>query len=466
MKKVLLSYRYAGETRFDVVRDIASRLRFFSIEVVLDQRSLDYGEDIRHFIREAIHRADAVVLVVTEDYNNALLASVGPGEGVRFEVQCAIAERAIRPDFQIIPLLLDGVRPVTPFDQLKCCTPDEIEELITQLGLVSYSGESRVLQQRYRIDQLTASRGMARIFWGCDMVSGLPIEIYLVPAMDPNLRYRIDLFQRVVKGRSSAYSPFLLNIRDTCIGGDGSYYLITERFEGTDLGAVLAKGQGTHPFGALCLAFQLALAAHELHSVGVIHGGLAPRCVRLNATQTSCKIVDFEFATARALPTGSVNTLEGYPRLMPPERFCGCPASVAQDIYQIGNLVLTLICQKPAVSRLLRSFIPTEDSNPLEVDVPEFRDRLNVALLNAVGMKWVGFNSGNSWLDERVREATSPRFLTESLTELLAWCLAPNPEERPRTCSALLSALKEFGIPVVGHVVDPTGTPVAHSLFP
>jgi serine/threonine protein kinase len=184
-----------------------------------------------------------------------------------------------------------------PFDRLKCAVPEAIDEIITQLGLPAVSGESRILRQRYRVDRLVETRGLARIFHGWDMAADLPIEVYLVPAVNENLKDRFDLFERVVKGRSSAFSPFLLNVRDTYIDSEGGYYLITERFEGTDLGVLLGHGQLTHPFGALCLAFQVCLALHELHSVGVVHGGLAPRCIRLGRDQTSSKLVDFEFAT-------------------------------------------------------------------------------------------------------------------------------------------------------------------------
>ena len=466
IKTVLLSYRFAGESRFDVVRQIAVRLRFFSIEVVLDQRSLDYGEDIKEFMRREIQKADAIILVITDDYNEALSASSGPGEGVRFEVQAAIQEKTIRPNLQIIPLLLDGVRPVPPFDRMKCAVPEAIDEVITQLGLTTVSGESRVLRQRYRVDRLIETRGFARIFHGWDMVADLPIEIYLVPAVHQNLRYRFDLFERVVKGRSSAFSPFLLNVRDTYIDSEGGFYLITERFDGTDLGVPLARGEGTHPFGALCFAFQVSLALHELHGVGVIHGGLVPRCIRLNRDQTSCKIVDFEFATPQEFVSQTVGALEGYPQVMPPERFGGFPASVQQDIYQVGNLILRLICGRPAVSRLAPALYRRQDTKPLEVEDPEFRKRLLAELSSAVEKRWAAFTSGNPWLDERVRETSSQRFVAEELTPLLAWCLAPDPEERPKSCPVLLSALKGLGMPVVGHLVDSEGMPVVNGLFP
>lgn len=465
LKTVFLSYRFAGQSRFDIVQQLAVRLRFFSMEVVLDQRSLDYGEDIKEFMRQEIHRADAIVLVVTEDFNRALLASSGPGEGVRFEVQVALQEKRSRPSFQVIPLLLDDVRPVSPFDQMKCAVPEEIDEVVTQLGLATNSTESRVLCQRYRIDRLIEMRGLARIFRGWDMVADLPIEVYLVPAIDQNLKYRFDVFERVVKGRSSAFSPFLLNVRDTSIDCQGDFYLITERFDGTDLGVPLAHGETTHPFGALCLAFQVLLALHELHSVGVVHGGLAPRCIRLNVAQTSCKIVDFEFATPLEFTSRTAGALEGYPHIMPPERFAGSQVTIQQDIYQVGNLVLRLICGKHTVScsappRYL------QDATALELEDPIFRKTLLEELANAVEKHRITFASGRAWLAERVRETSSVRFLRKKLTPLLVWCLAARPEDRPRNCLELAVALKDIGVPAVGHLLDPEGIPVSKRLFP
>lgn len=472
-KTVFLSYRYADLSRFEIVQQVAVRLRFFAIDVVLDQRSVDYGADIKEFMRRELQRVDAIILVITEDYNQALLASSGPGEGVRFEVQAALHEKSMRPHFQIIPLLLHGVRPIPPFDQMKCATPEAIDDVVAQLGLPAVSGGSRILRQRYRIDRLVETRGVARIFYGWDMVTDLPIEVYLVPAMDPDATHRFDLFERVVRGRSSAFSPFLLNVRDTYIDSHGGFYLITERFEGTDLGVPLARGETTHPFGALCLAFQVSLALHELHGAGVVHGGLAPRCVRLNTAQTSCKIVDFEYATPLTFCSRSVGTLEGYPQLMPPERCVGSPTTVRQDIYQIGNLVLCLIVGRPALSRSAAvafpwrpAAVPWQDSSVLEVEAPRFEAHLLDELKRAVTSRPHPDIVENTWLHERIRKTSSRRVLAKELAPLLAWCLAPRAEDRPQSCLELAVALSSFGIPAVGHLIDPQGIPVCRSLFP
>jgi hypothetical protein len=466
-KTVFLSYRFADDVRFEVVQQIAVRLRFFSIEVVLDQRSLDYGEDIKEFMLREIRRVDAFVPVVTKDYNEAMAAASGPGEGVRFEVQAALQEKATRPAFQIIPLLLDGTRPAPPFDRMKCATPGAIDEVITQLGLASIGRESRMLRGRYKIDGLVEMRGMARIFHGRDMVADLPIEVYLVAVMgDNDAKYSCDLFERVVKGRSSAFSPFLLNIRDTQIDDQGNYFLITERFVGTDLGLPLARGQTTHPFGALCIAHQVCLALHELHGVGVIHGGLAPRCIRLNREQTSSKIVDFEFAVPAEFVTRTGGVFEGYPQIMPPERLGGAPVSIQQDIYQVANLVVRLVCGKPAVNEgWTLSPGRAQDENPIVVEDPRLEERLLEELLTAVERASAAWPVSNPWLEERVRETSSRTFLAESLVPLLMKCLAPDPDDRPRNCYEVIAALQEFGVPPVGHIVDRSGSLVPGGLF-
>jgi serine/threonine protein kinase len=462
IKAVFLSYRFEDQSQLDLVERIAARLRFFSIEVVLAQWNLDYGEDIKEFAQREIRKADAIIPVITDDYNRALLASSGPGEEVRFEVQAAIQEKASRPDFQIIPLLLDDVRPVPPFDRVKCATPEAIDDVIAQLGLGAVSGESRVLRQRYRVDRRIEGRGFASIFQGWDLVADLPIEIYLAPAMNEIFKPGLEPFERVVKGRSSVSSPFLLNIRDTYIDSQGGYYLITERFDGMDLEVPLARGKVTHPFGALCIAFQVLLALHELHSVGVVHGGLAPRCIRLNRDQTSCKIVDFDHATPQEFVSRTGGKFSGYPQITPPERFEGFPVSVQLDLYQVGNLALRLILGRPACFAALWK----QNAKPLDVRDPEFPKRLLEELSSVVENRWTSFSSGNVWLDERVRETSSKHFLTEVLTPLLTWRLAPNPAERPRNCLVLLSILKTLEVPVVGHLVDPNGIPVVNSLFP
>ncbi len=168
---------------------------------------------------------------------------------------------------------------------------------------------------------------------------------------------RFRIFERVLKGRSQAFSPFLLNIRDSYVDSDGAYYLVTEEFAGTDLSVPLNRGFTTHPFGALCIAYQVALGLYELHQSGVLHAGLAPRAIRHNKERTLCKIVDFEFARpaigVRQLP------LDGYPIISPPERFAGKPPSICQDVYQLANLVFWLICGFPVVSRSVYRLMPS-----------------------------------------------------------------------------------------------------------
>ena len=135
------------------------------------------------------------------------------------------------------------------------------------------------------------------------------------------------------------------------------------------------------------------------------------------------------------------------------------------DVYQIGNLVLRLICGRTAGSRSAPLFW-SDDATRLEIEDLEFPKRLLEQLSISVERYRDSFISGNTWLDERVREMSSDRFLVERLAPLIASCLAPNPADRPGNCFLLLSALRDLGLPVVGCLVDSQGMPVINGLFP
>ena len=444
------------------MREISARLRFFSIEVILDQRSLLYGEDIKAFMADTIRTVDALVILLSEDYNQALLQDSGPGEGVRFEVSLAIREREQRPSFRIIPVLLDSSSPVPPFHRLKCARPSEIDQIITELGLVEHLSESRVLADRYRIDQLIETRGMARIFDGHDLVLDTPVQVYMVPATgEKGLQgERFRLFERVLKGRSMAYSPFLLNIRDSYVSTDGAYYLVTEKFAGTDLSVPLQAGHTTHPFGALCIAYQLALGLYELHNCRVIHGGLAPRAIRHNTQRTLCKLVDFEFA--RPMDAPPETTLDGYPLITPPERFAGAPLSVQQDIYQLANLVFWLVCGFPVVSS---NFPGGAVMSTVTSENPRLREAIASAISNAAS-RTMPQETQSRDLAESLSRSTSADFIDGELSTFLAKCLHPDPQSRPQNIGEVFSFLATLHIPPAGRLLNPAGTEIPGALFP
>jgi hypothetical protein len=107
------------------------------------------------------------------------------------------------------------------------------------------------------------------------------------------------------------------------------------------------------------------------------------------------------------------------------------------------------------------------DQHPqaLEVEDPGFRTNLFEELSSAVEYYGTAFASGNDWLDERIHETSGERFLREEFVPLVTWCLASRPDQRPRNCHELLTALLNFGIPAVGHIVDLRGEPMNNSLF-
>ncbi|NLX99478.1 MAG: TIR domain-containing protein [Rhodopirellula sp.] len=463
MKRVFISYRYKDRPRFDLVRDLAARLRFFSIEVIIDQRSLFFGEDIKSFMEETIGTVDALIILLSRDYHEALQQQSGPGEGVRFEVSSALGERSRRPDFRIIPVLLDDSSPIPPFDRLKCAKPSDIDQIVTELGLEGHLNESRVLAGRYRVDQLIEQRGLARIFDGFDPLNDAPVEIYQVPtAGQGGLQgERFTLFERVVKGRSMAHSPFLLNVRDTYINPDGAYYLVTEKFPGTTLDVPLHRNRTTHPTGALCIGYQVAMALYELHQAGVVHSGLAPRAIRLNPQRTLCKIVDFEFAR----PLGAKDeSVDGFPLITPPERFAGEPASVQQDIYQLANLTFQLICGFPVVSRRCLEFVPNAARFGVVAENPGRHQAIRAALSDAVAR--MSAMKIDAKLAGAISDSTDAVFINEMLTNFLAGCLHPNPELRGASIGEILEVFPSMHVPPAGRLLDGYGAEIPGALFP
>lgn len=192
---------------------------------------------------------------------------------------------------------------------------------------------------------------------------------------------------------------------------------VMELVEGPSLGGLL-KERRLSLRQAINVTFQLIGALEAVHAVGVIHRDLKPDNVLVLgdadgdlANVPSVKILDFGIAKSSDADvqhktiTGS---MLGTPSYMAPEQIAANPVSAATDIYAIGEIFYEMVSGK----RLFRG---------------ERMRMLSAKLLGEV--------------PDLVLPAEIPA--PESVKELVRWCLALDPEERP-SISELANALTEL----------------------
>lgn len=115
---VFISYSHDDQAHKKWVLDLATRLRNFGVDAILDQFRLGLGSDLTGFMEQGLEEADRVIMVCSEKYVEK--ANAGRG-GVGFEKMILTAEYMAKVDStKVIPLIRQkGSRNVPVFLKTK-----------------------------------------------------------------------------------------------------------------------------------------------------------------------------------------------------------------------------------------------------------------------------------------------------------------------------------------------------------
>jgi eukaryotic-like serine/threonine-protein kinase len=208
--------------------------------------------------------------------------------------------------------------------------------------------EQRVLDGRYRVEQVLGSGGMARVWQARDLRLDRPVaikELSVEELGDATARERFDREARAIARLSH---PNIVSVYD--FGSqDGRSYLVMELVEGPTLAGLLADGP--LPISdVLAAAAQICDGLAAAHAAGIIHRDIKP--ANLNLTPVGVvKICDFGVArlldpAAQGNLTGSSVAL-GSPNYMAPEQINGGPIGPQTDLYALGCTMYTLLTGGP-----------------------------------------------------------------------------------------------------------------------
>jgi serine/threonine-protein kinase len=218
----------------------------------------------------------------------------------------------------------------------------------------------------------------------------------------------VERFHREAVVLASLDSPHIITIHDHG-EANGVLYLATQYVSGGDLGAHI-KAHGPMPSAqALTVFAQILVGLRDAHSRGVIHRDIKPGNVLLrdDRDEPYAYLADFGIAQSEAA-VGQTRTgvVAGSVPYLAPERLVGEPASVQSDLYAAGCVLWMMLT----------------GSTPYAGT--EFQQAQ-------------GHSSGP------IPQLLGGDHTTAALNRLLAWTLAKNPADRPRTAAELLAATRE-----------------------
>jgi serine/threonine protein kinase len=202
---------------------------------------------------------------------------------------------------------------------------------------------------RYRLDAIVGGGGMGVVYRTVQQNLNRSIAIKVLKLEDVDNKHRLDRFRREIDIVAQLTHPNIVRVFDT--GRDpvlGLHYIAMELIDGPSLEDIM-RGQRVAPELAMDVAYEIAAALTEPHSLGIIHRDIKPGNVLVVARSddtVGVKVVDFGIARTESGGTGRVTTtgvVVGSPMYMAPEVTRGEALDPRTDLYALGVLLYEMI---------------------------------------------------------------------------------------------------------------------------
>ena len=263
-----------------------------------------------------------------------------------------------------------------------------------------------LVDNRYAVQSKLARGGMSTVYLATDLRLERDVALKVLHphlASDDTFLGRLG---REAKAAARLSHSHVVGVLDQ--GTDGhTAYLVMEYIKGHTLRDVITSKGALPPRLALALIDPVVEALGAAHAAGMIHRDIKPENV-LIADDGRIKVGDFGLARAVTTST-STGALIGTVAYLSPELVLGKPADARSDVYSVGIMLYEMLTGQ----------------QPFNGEVP-----IQVAYQHVNGT--VGPPS-----------ALVPGLASE-VDELVQWCTANDPENRPVDGAALLQELRHI----------------------
>jgi len=212
----------------------------------------------------------------------------------------------------------------------------------------------RVVDNKYRVEQLLGRGGMGAVYRARDMRLDRLVALKVVRAEllgDPEARRR---FRREAQIVARLQHPSIVSVFDYGTFVDGGAYLVMELVRGEDLRRVLQREGRLEPQRAILILSSVCAAIEAAHRDGVLHRDLKPENIFLPVGDMAAKVLDFGVAKVidRGEPAAggeagtmatAAGSIVGTPAYMAPEQFHGAAPDARTDVFSLGVIAYEML---------------------------------------------------------------------------------------------------------------------------
>jgi serine/threonine-protein kinase len=206
----------------------------------------------------------------------------------------------------------------------------------------------RVLNDRYQIQGLLGSGGMASVWRARDLRLDRWVAIKELAGAWLADAFALRCFEREARTAARLAHPNIVAVHDIGIDGNNRY-LIMELVDGATVAQLLADGP-LSVAGVIAIAAQTCDGLAAAHAAGVIHRDIKPANLIITPTGV-VKICDFGIARALSgsaddgltTPTVAIGTSS----FMAPEQARGAHLDARADLYSLGATMFTMLAGAP-----------------------------------------------------------------------------------------------------------------------
>ena len=202
--------------------------------------------------------------------------------------------------------------------------------------------EGMIFANKYRIVKLIGSGGMANVYLGIDMNTGVNVAIKILKPEFSSDDEFIRRFDAEAKSVASLNHANIVKVFG--VGHEGNFrYIVQEYIEGITVKDLINQNGHLDWRNAVPIVIQIGLALDYAHQNGIVHRDIKPQNILISRDRVA-KITDFGIARAASSTTITMTGVQmGSVHYFSPEQARGGNVGPQSDVYSLGVTLFEMV---------------------------------------------------------------------------------------------------------------------------